>query len=313
VTSVNDAPQGSADRYSVLGAQALNVRAARGLLSNDADADGDPLVAVLVNGPANGTIKVRPNGSFQYSARPGFFGVDQFTYLPNDGTAGGSAVTVTIQVQPVPEPIVPGFPQVDVDSDGDMDQDDERLAMALVSHLTVEEPAAPEAAPQMAPPRRSSVQVPFPSGGGAAARGSLEPGDLPTRGEALHAWRLLTSADAATVEADLIEQGVRGQLSWFFDPSKLWSEVDSQDDPYARPTMLFRLGVTAVATTAISAGYIMWSIRGSYLLATLVSSLPAWHAIDPLPVLTAAASQDDSDDESLTELLEQANLDPKEA
>ena len=37
-----------------------------GVLTNDTDIDGDPLTAVLVSGPANGTVILNPDGSFSY-------------------------------------------------------------------------------------------------------------------------------------------------------------------------------------------------------------------------------------------------------
>jgi hypothetical protein len=45
------------------------------------------------------------------------------------------------------------------------------------------------------------------------------------------------------------------------------------------------VGTTAVSVTGLTVGYVLWLIRGGTLLASLVSSLPAWCAFDPLPVL----------------------------
>ncbi len=63
---------------------------------------------------------------------------------------------------------------------------------------------------------------------------------------------------------------------------------------------------TAVATSAgLSVGYIVWMIRGGYLLASVLSTAPAWQYVDPLPVLSALEG-DDEDDESLEALIENA-------
>lgn len=42
-------------------------------------------------------------------------------------------------------------------------------------------------------------------------------------------------------------------------------------------------------STAVTVGYVYWTIRGGYLLASVMSSLPAWKLIDPLPVLAFIA------------------------
>src|SRR5207245_911525 len=73
--------------------------AAPGVLANDSDADGDPLTAVLVSGPANGTLTLNPNGSFTYTPKTGFSGTDSFTYKANDGKALSNVATVTVTVR----------------------------------------------------------------------------------------------------------------------------------------------------------------------------------------------------------------------
>ena len=58
--------------------------AAGSLLSNDTDADGDPLSVNIVSVPSNGTLT--PNGSgYTYSPNSTFAGTDYFTYQAYDG------------------------------------------------------------------------------------------------------------------------------------------------------------------------------------------------------------------------------------
>ena len=66
------------------------------MLTNDTDADGNPLTAVRVTGPAHGTLTLNPNGSFTYTPTSSFVGSDSFTYTANDGTTNGNTATVTI-------------------------------------------------------------------------------------------------------------------------------------------------------------------------------------------------------------------------
>ena len=99
VRAVNDAPVAVNDSYSTPQNNVLNVQAA-GVLTNDTDVDGNTLSAVLVSGPANGTVTLNSDGSFRYTPNNDFAGSDTFTYKANDGTADSNTATVTIQVAP---------------------------------------------------------------------------------------------------------------------------------------------------------------------------------------------------------------------
>src|SRR5262249_40182742 len=53
---------------------------APGLLIGATDADGDPLTAVLAAQPSHGTVTFNPDGSFTYTPKANFIGVDSFTF-----------------------------------------------------------------------------------------------------------------------------------------------------------------------------------------------------------------------------------------
>jgi VCBS repeat-containing protein len=101
VNSVNDDPAGTADVYATDEDTALTVDAAGGVLANDTDADGDPLTATLVTGPASGTLTLNADGSFTYTPSADFNGTDSFVYTASDGTASTGEITVTINVNAV--------------------------------------------------------------------------------------------------------------------------------------------------------------------------------------------------------------------
>jgi hypothetical protein len=56
------------------------------------------LKATLVTGPANGTLLLRPDGSFSYTPNVGFSGGDSFTYQVTGAFGGSSQNTVVINV-----------------------------------------------------------------------------------------------------------------------------------------------------------------------------------------------------------------------
>ena len=100
VTAVNDVPVAAADAYVTNEDVALSV-ARPGVLGNDTDVEGGPLTAILVAGPASGSLTLSANGSFTYTPNANFNGSDSFTYRANDGTADSNTVTVSITVNAV--------------------------------------------------------------------------------------------------------------------------------------------------------------------------------------------------------------------
>ncbi len=93
----NSAPVANNDSYSTGEDTALSVPAP-GVLGNDSDADSDPLTAVLVSGPAHGTLTLNPDGSFSYTPTANYSGADSFSYKANDGTADSNVATVSLTV-----------------------------------------------------------------------------------------------------------------------------------------------------------------------------------------------------------------------
>jgi VCBS repeat-containing protein len=101
VNHVNHAPQAVDDSYAVSVGSPLVV-SAPGVLGNDIDVDGDALSAVLVAGPAHGTLTFNADGSFLYTPDATFVGADSFTYQANDGHLDSNVATVAIQVDAPP-------------------------------------------------------------------------------------------------------------------------------------------------------------------------------------------------------------------
>ena len=66
------------------------------------------------------------------------------------------------------------------------------------------------------------------------------------------------------------------------------------------------VGSSMVLTSGLSVGYIIWLVRGGVLLSSVLSSLPAWRFIDPLPILGTLNGRDrkaDEDNETLESLI----------
>ncbi|MHA2065503.1 MAG: FG-GAP-like repeat-containing protein, partial [Candidatus Thorarchaeota archaeon] len=104
-TIVNRPPVADDDSYSTNEDTVLNI-SAPGVLSNDSDADGDPLTAILDTGTSNGTLTLNGDGSFSYTPNINYCGPDSFTYHANDGQANSNIATVDIDVICIDDPPV---------------------------------------------------------------------------------------------------------------------------------------------------------------------------------------------------------------
>ncbi len=100
IAPVNDAPVATGETYATDEGVALSVNAADGVLGNDTDIDSSGLSAVLVGGPAHGTVVLNGDGSFVYTPAAGYNGSDSFTYRASDGTSQGNVATVGVTIIP---------------------------------------------------------------------------------------------------------------------------------------------------------------------------------------------------------------------
>ncbi|MDY6835927.1 MAG: Ig-like domain-containing protein [Chloroflexota bacterium] len=72
-----------------------------GVLSNDYGIKGVSLAAVLVKNVSHGSLTLRSDGSFTYTPKKDFNGIDMFTYLARAAELTSDECTVTIVVNPV--------------------------------------------------------------------------------------------------------------------------------------------------------------------------------------------------------------------
>ncbi|WP_168195439.1 Ig-like domain-containing protein [Bradyrhizobium sp. NAS80.1] len=71
------------------------------------DPDADILTFALKDAAAHGTVVVKADGTFEYTANDGFTGTDTFTYLVSDGHGGTDVATQHVTVDaPLPPPPV---------------------------------------------------------------------------------------------------------------------------------------------------------------------------------------------------------------
>jgi hypothetical protein len=116
VTAVDDVPVAKSDSYRTDEDTVLNV-AAPGVLGNDTDLEGSPLMAGLVSGPASGHLTLELDGSFRYTPAANFNGRVSFSYRASDGTTSSNVTTVAIDVTPVDDVPVANADSYSIDGD----------------------------------------------------------------------------------------------------------------------------------------------------------------------------------------------------
>ncbi|MEZ4712313.1 MAG: Ig-like domain-containing protein [Caldilineaceae bacterium] len=80
------------------GSTATQLISGASVLTNDSDAEGSALTAVLVDKPQHGALTLNADGTFTYTHDGSAAAADSFTYKASDGQAQSSAATVTITV-----------------------------------------------------------------------------------------------------------------------------------------------------------------------------------------------------------------------
>jgi VCBS repeat-containing protein len=102
VKAPNELPVAVNDTYGLNEGASLNV-GAPGVLENDTDGDGDPLLALLGSqSPAHSlSFTLNSDGSFNYTNDGSEASTDAFTYQASDGSLLSNEATVNINISPV--------------------------------------------------------------------------------------------------------------------------------------------------------------------------------------------------------------------
>jgi hypothetical protein len=130
--------------------------------------------------------------------------------------------------------------------------------------------------------------------------------------------------DAAEVvavpEAAPAQPAPQADLDFVASAGKLWDDLNRMDQRLTSSSgpQLYVAGAATFVVAGLSAGYVVSLLRGTYLLGTLLSSMPAWQMVDPLPILDSfdggvggsGRSEDVTDDESLASMIESRGEQP---
>ena len=309
VTAVNDAPVGQADAYSVNNTDTLVVNP-QGVLANDYDAES-PLQAQLVAGPSHGVLIFNANGSFTYIPNPNYAGPDSFSYRATDGSLATGDIVVEITV------VAFGGPGGNDDGSGTPgiggggggggdpvnhhDPDDDQAGVGQLDEV-LQKPKGPVLRDRQSWASDDVRQV-----GGVLSLAE----DARPDAEYAPAFfsPLAKSAKAAQQALSRAARAVALNGADLLDVQYLGAMLHELRNDLESSARLGRYiaGTATVTAVAFTAGYAAWALRSAHLLTMLLSTLPAWWHVDPLPLLTLKearkARRRDEEDESLEDMV----------
>lgn len=331
------------------GATATNADLNAGTTLLDGDTDADlPNDTLTVNttpvvGPGSGTLVLNSDGTFSYTHNGGLAATDSFIYEVIDGVGNTDTATVTITITPTfipppppPPPPIEGpgpgetEPPVDEateepgDEPGDETTDEETTDEETNDDDTNVDDGPSEsggdAFAAQGPRNGFGQRLTVGSGGGlimgdeSVANGDAKLVGTSSSGSASEQRaRAKSNARSVVVESTGVESVVVGggflaQPSFapeFLEGFDEMRQEVGQDELFHQAM----LGSSLAVTTSLSVGYVIWLIRGGVLLSSMLSSLPAWQMVDPLPVLGYLDDDvlSDTDDDSLETLVNKSN------
>jgi hypothetical protein len=323
VANVNNLPVAADNTVSTTVDTSVAISAAS-LLANDTDMDLDTLSIASFTQPANGTVVDNGDGTFLYTPTPNFSGVDSFIYTVSDGNGGSDTAIVTVTVgvpQSLPFPLPPpdagnddGLAASDPD-DGNRESSDED-ADSVSENPPLQNPTIPDTTNHPLPKRpfvqRVTDTASFVSSPVTMVQATTNMVDNSFEfGQLFQNARL--SGIAKTMVHVVTAATLPNNLNFIYEAGGFLSDLDSFKDSlsfeFAVPQ--WAAGSVLFSTAGLSVGYVMWTIRGGYLVASMLSSLPAWALIDPLPILEYLDDSEDSekgrvldDNESLDSIID---------
>ena len=308
IDPVNDAPTAVGEQFVQNVAGSVNISRAE-ILQNDFDPDSANLSIVVVDGPNSGTFTVNPDGSWTFLPDTNTPTIETVRYFVTDGMDNSRIVTAELLIPfPAPEPEVeleqespseftPEF--VDT-SPGDNDDDEEdsdnldRFDGATFADFIGDSKANDiESEEFLFNSNLSGSSLLTTNYGFAYQKSSV---DLS---------QLIVESDSKSVAK--FSEGLDSFDSTQY-LSSIWEGLDRVNEDIlenissATGSIVTAAGITGLATAV----YVLWMARGGMLVASVVTSMPAWQSFDPLPILQYSADNIDSDadDDSIESLLD---------
>jgi Domain of unknown function (DUF4347)/Concanavalin A-like lectin/glucanases superfamily/Bacterial Ig domain/Domain of unknown function (DUF2341)/Cadherin domain len=336
VTNINEAPVVLSPTYNLLQTDVL-ASVPGGVLVGASDPDGNSLVVSLVSTTSNGLLTFASDGSFTYTPGTDFLGIDSFTFEVSDGVGGVTQGIVSLVVGPgfipPPQEIPQGttIPEGGSINTGDSSSESSGPSRSTSNSESATEEAASSDSGLSGATSQITAQFQSPlseSTTPAATRStaSATSNELSQQAGAIRNDKVMSAVRLAdsSIEYRIIREFARQasiraaeqvaletiqQIELVLNDGLLWNDLDHLRDQIASVTDVtpVTLGTATGVASGLSVGYVMWLLRGGYIVAGVMAQLPAWGLIDPLPILSQLDDLDDDDDDSLASMVDKSN------
>lgn len=315
----NDAPIAEGERINVLNSGPTVIPHGQ-VLANDFDPDGDPLSIQIVRQPKNGELII-VDGELVYIPNPGFEGTDRVKYRVSDGDETSNKVTLKIKVtlppQPLPEssgeePTENEQPEDELPADDESNESKQELSLFGIGSMNQELSSDDEKS-------HGSEQIlgaaddseGWGPGDGEQDLGIYEFSTLSIESELRFSEPDVQVRTRPTLVTMQVHAGADANLNDNADKvgfAAFSQELDNFDRNVRISGTVDQVTFATLSsiTSVLTVGYVLWMVRGGMLMASFVSSIPAWQSVDPLNIVEFDALDSvDVDDESLESIVNQ--------
>ena len=289
-----------------------------------------------LRGTRGGTFIINDDGSFLFNPGTDFIELEageelttQVSYVVTDSNGSSESKNLTVIVIGVSEPETvatianeqaesltpedesPGLtgevkedvieaPEADVAEAEveEADEDPELTAETEADHDELLEPAIQEIEGQLFDQERQNIEAPYIGPGQSALQFLLNDSENET-------VRSTNPTETFKQLREIIESReeqleIVSSTDFLNSINRLREDVISETQ--AAETVV---GGSFVFSAGLSVGYVIWLVRSGILLSSVVSSLPAWRLVDPLPILSSFGDDfpEEEDDESLESII----------
>jgi hypothetical protein len=236
----------------------------------------------------------------------------------NGGTTAisGSTATISTAVTPAepPDPPIDEIDETVEDPTEDLEEEavpeedpppDEETSEPPVADPTLPDVSAGPGEEIAVPAQESGPGVSFDLSRQASVSHEAQSDALSIARSTMDLWQRVFEYEALIVPGASLNDLLSEQVEFLGELDRLQEEIESF---VGLETMV--AGSSIAVTMGLSIGYVIWLTRGGLLLASLLSSLPAWRLIDPIAVLAHLGTDDEDDrdeDESLDTIVSRSS------